>query len=344
MKNIFRIGSGVLFITSIVAAVLAVGCGGGGGGGSSFGGAASGTLPITSGNAQQIATQAAFISGVMDNAGTNTGGVTAQNVNQNSSRINLALLIAAHVKFFGEKQTQLRQPSSLARPAALSPPQTINCTVSGSLLVTVLSSSSASVSFSDCVDSATSGTANGTMVVSALQFSDANFVPPWNVSANVSMISLSINDGVHVSVLDGTTHLADSMQSDGVTETFVLSGGPLAVVVDGQQNTLGNFSMGLTENQTTLAYTTSLDGTLVSDQFSGSVVIDTTVSFQGVNIDQNDPASGSMVIRGAAQSTATLTATGGGGVTIEVDANGDGVMDTGGTITTTWANLQASQL
>lgn len=341
MKNSYRKFSGCLFMLIIATATLTGGCGGGGGG---SGGVASGTLQITPNNAVQVSAQSAYVSGVMDSTGANAGGITAQNLRQKAPRINLAALISGHVARLGGALPPMRAASNRVMPSALPAPELIGCSVSGTILITVLSSSSAVVSFTNCVDSASSGIANGIMVLSALSFSDVNFVPPWNVSANVKMNDFTVDDGVHVVVLNGSTHLTDSMKVDGITETYTLSGGPLVLDVDGHNSTLSGFSVSLVEDQNTLAYSTSLNGTLATDQLRGDVVLDTLTPFSGINIDLDNPLSGSMVVRGAAHSTLKLTAIGNGQVRLEVDADGDGAVDAGGTSITTWTALEAALL
>jgi hypothetical protein len=81
----------------------------------------------------------------------------------------------------------------------------------------------------------------------------------------------------------------------------------------------------------------SASGTLDSTQLAGVVQYSTPVTFAGEGFDY--PSSGALLVEGE-NSSARLTAIDNVNVTIEVDSNGDGVIDD--TINTTWADLTSS--
>jgi hypothetical protein len=326
--------SGWVFLFSSVVAVCTAGCGGGGGS------ASFNTTPvaITTVNAPQVSAQTALISGAMGSTGsTGGGGATAASVHPQVGGLNLMAVLLGQVKWLAGAQgpaPAVRAMIKMAKPQAVT-----NCVQSGSYSVTVLSPTSGSITYTNCVDSATSGTLNGTLSLSSLVVSDPNFTPPWNMSAQINLSNFSITDASHLYVLNGSSGLTDAMLADGVTETLGMTNGPVDIAIDGHANALSGFTLSLTENSSTQVYSTSLDGTLDSGLLGGRVTIDTTTAFGGVNIDLNNPDTGSMTIHGAGNSSVVLTATGAGAVTLQVDADGNGVIDPNGTSNTTWNDL-----
>ncbi len=330
MKNIFRMVPRLLFLFSIVVGALSGGCGGGGG----SAGFVSKPVTISSTNAPKVAANSALISGAMNGTSSAGGGVSAASVSPATQgmRMNAINAIIEHqIMRVGGVLGSGQTSHALAAPQILSGTP---CTGgSGTYLVETLSSTSVSITYTDCVDSTTSGTANGTLLFSSLSIPNAT-----SASGQISTSDFSVNDGQHVYALNGSAHFTDSMPS--TTDTFTMSGGPLVINIDGAKNTLSGFTMSLVEDQNTLAYTTSLDGSLDSDALGGHVTIDTTTAFQGVNIDQNDPESGIMVVRGDSNSRVTVTATGSGSVRLDV-IDGAGVSTSSNT---TWSALEQVSL
>lgn len=334
MKNINRMVPTGLIPVSVAIASLLAGCGGGGSAGFT-----AAPVAITTVNAPQVAAQAALVSGAMGATGSSSGGATGSSVNAQVSGLNPLAVLSDSVKWLsGAPAPTSRRMVSMVTPQAA---MTTACLISGTYTINIQSASAASLTYSSCVDSATSGTFNGSMSLSGLVVSDPNFIPPWDMSAHMSVSNFSIDDGLHVYILNGSSTLTDAMQSDGITENLGMSGGPLEIAIDGHASTLYDYSMLLEENLNSLSYITSLDGTLVSDLLGGRVTLDTTVAFTGVNLDLGSAEAGSMTITGAGNSSVKLTATGGGAVTLRVDADGDGVVDSNGTTTTTWDDLAA---
>lgn len=118
-----------------------------------------------------------------------------------------------------------------------------------------------------------------------------------------------------------------------------ISGIAMTIDYNARSETLRNY----VSNQTldggvqTLPYTMSAAGSLDSTELAGVVQYSTPVTFAGEGVDY--PDSGSMLVEGE-NSSARLTAVDNVNVTIEVDTNGDGVIDN--TINTTWADLASS--
>lgn len=321
MKNTTRTIPASVLLFSITTAALVTACGGGGGSGSFV----SNPVSISNSNAQQVAADSALVSGAMNGTSSGGGGVSVASVGQDSRGLHLTSIIEHSLKRVGGSL------NSTQRSAAASQDLPGVC-ATGSATINVLSSASASVTFINCVDSTTSETINGMLLFSHL------IVGTTSASGQLSTSDLNIADGQHLYALSGSANFTDNMPS--TIDTFTMSGGSLVITIDGSRNTLSSFTMSLVEDQNTLAYTTSLDGLLDSDALGGHVTIDTTTAFQGVNIEQNDPDSGSMVVHGDSNSSITITATGSGNVTLDV-VDSAGVSTT---INTTWSSLEQTSL
>jgi len=118
-----------------------------------------------------------------------------------------------------------------------------------------------------------------------------------------------------------------------------VSGTSMTVDSNASSETLSAYSSSQTVDGKlqTFPFTLTMFGTLDSTQFAGIVRYSTPVTFVGEGIDY--PSSGALLIEGD-NSSARLTAVDNINVTIEIDSNGDGVVDA--TIDTTWAALTTS--
>ena len=117
------------------------------------------------------------------------------------------------------------------------------------------------------------------------------------------------------------------------------SGTSMTVDSSASSETLRNFSSNQTVdgNLQTLPFTLAASGALDSTQLEGIVRYSTPVEFTGEGLD--NPSAGVLLIEGE-NSSARLTAVDNINVTIEIDSNGDGVIDA--TIDMTWDDLAAS--
>jgi len=118
-----------------------------------------------------------------------------------------------------------------------------------------------------------------------------------------------------------------------------VSGTSMTVDSNASSETLSAYSSSQTVDGElqTFPFTLTMFGTLDSTQLAGIVRYSTPVTFVGEGIDY--PSSGALLIEGD-NSSARLTAVDNINVTIEIDSNGDGVVDA--TIDTTWAALTTS--
>jgi hypothetical protein len=117
------------------------------------------------------------------------------------------------------------------------------------------------------------------------------------------------------------------------------SGTSMTVDSNASSETLSNYTSRQTVDGSVqeLPFTLSASGTLDSTQLAGVVRYSTPVTFAGQGAEY--PSSGALLVEGE-NSSARLTAVDNVNVTIEIDSNGDGVIDD--TINTTWADLTSS--
>ena len=158
------------------------------------------------------------------------------------------------------------------------------------------------------------------------------------LSLDVVLTDLQVVTGTDTVVNNGdTTVTLDSMQSPFVRAGA--SGTSMTVDSNASSETLSSY----TSRQTidagvqTLPFTLAAAGTLDSTQLAGVVQYSTPVTFAGEGFDF--PSSGTLLVEGE-NSSARLTAVDNINVTIEIDVNGDGVVDD--TINTTWVALTTS--
>jgi len=146
-----------------------------------------------------------------------------------------------------------------------------------------------------------------------------------------------------VSGTDTITNNGDATVSlDTMQAPFIfagVSGTSMTVDSNASSETLSNYSSSQTVDGAlqSLPFTLTASGTLDSTQLAGVVSYSTPVTFAGEGLDY--PSSGALLVVGQ-DSSARLTAVDNVNVTIEIDSNGDGVVDA--TIDTTWAALATS--
>lgn len=146
-----------------------------------------------------------------------------------------------------------------------------------------------------------------------------------------------------VTASDTITNNGDATVSLDTRQTpFIeagISGTAITIDYNARSETLRNYvsSQTLDGGLQTLPYTMSAAGSLDATELAGVVQYSTPVTFAGEGA--NYPDSGSMLVQGE-NSSARLTAVDNVNVIIEVDTDGDGVIDD--TINTTWAELASS--
>jgi hypothetical protein len=175
------------------------------------------------------------------------------------------------------------------------------------------------------------------------------------VDATIEMFSGDILSGSYdvtmqigltdLDVTTGNDHLLGNGDATATLDTtaapFVstsVTGDSLASSTNGSSATLSAFSSEQTVDAGLLPapYTLDAAGTLDSSELSGVVHYSTPVTFEGDGVDF--PHAGELLVTGA-NCSARLVAIDNVNVKIEVDSDGDGMVDQ--TIDTTWAELTA---
>jgi hypothetical protein len=141
----------------------------------------------------------------------------------------------------------------------------------------------------------------------------------WSVTFSVDFVDFTATQGAQTESLDETYTLV--LSYDGTTTELTSSLDGETVVFTGGSVVFNNLSY----EETGTDYELSLDATLSVDGQSGTLSLVTLQPLIGPIA--GNPESGVVLIAASDDSTLTLTFTGGGGVTVEIDENDDGTPD-----------------
>ena len=335
MYRIFKL-SVLLSMVSLVAA-----CGGGGGGGSSSSAA---PPPVTSAAVAITAANAATAAGAIDNslvfatgAGTQAARApTAAVVTVTGNQFNIAEFSNTVFQTIESLRGQLT-PTAIGAIITKSSA----CSGGGSIDVAlddidnngVLSTGDTlTLLYNNC-------TVSGITVSGGLSISGFTSVKPstaaFTTTGRISFNSFAYSDGTTTGTINGTIDFSVST-SDGNIVNSTISNGSLSVAKPGATLTLSGYSINQTKNGSTGAYTLSASGTVTSSALGGTVTFTTTTPYQGTGTA--NPSSGAIKITGAGSSSVTLTALDSTNIRLDVDANGDGIVEPP-PISMTWAML-----
>lgn len=319
-------------LSVLSASVLLAACGGGGG--SSFNGAEqpASTFAITSANATTAARtswEALVASGDFGDLGGSLG---------------LSAAVPAGVA----KTTQVFQAAGQSNGAGQAVPvgpNVLPClsggavTVSGDVasLLTLTPGDTFDVLFELC-DEGAGEVIDGAIAFTVGDFSGDLLVGTYLLSMDGVLTDLQVATSTDTFINNGdATTTLDTQQTPFVATG--VSGTSMTVDGNASSQTLRNYvsSSTLDGGMQNLPYTMAASGTLDTTELAGVVQYSTPVEFSGEGA--NYPSAGSLLVEGS-NSSARLTAVDDVNVTIEVDSNGDGVIDD--TINTTWAALAGS--
>lgn len=294
------------------------GCGGGGGGGDDGGPT---PVQLTPANAQNAAADA-------------LGAVTTMS--------GVADFGAQLVQILGNLPPATR---TAARSAAVLVPGvcdqgTVDVTITDTAPVDVISVGDVGVlTFSGCLmdDPIDPTTFNGAVTLSVTLVSSGAFpLPPFDITFAFAFSELTVTDSVGATVVRGGFDL--TLAGGGDTLLSGVTGTSLSLTEGASFATLSNFGFSGSSTASTGAYTQSGFGRLASSDFGGNQVgFETTTPFAG--IDPDYPHQGVLVVDGASGSRVTVTAVSNTTVEMALDANGDGVTDTGYPISVLWDDL-----
>lgn len=154
----------------------------------------------------------------------------------------------------------------------------------------------------------------------------------------VTFTALTVVDASGTNAVDGDlTMLARVSLVAPLTSAVTLSGARLTVTEGGLSRTLTDYSGTLALDATAGTYAYTVSGTIAGGGLSGSLSVTTPTRIAG-RIG-SDPTEGVMLLTGANKSTVRVTVAPPSGVTLAIDANGDGTADS--TKALTWAQFAA---
>jgi hypothetical protein len=312
-------------------------CGGGSGGGSDSGASAD-PVGISSTNAPQVAGAAYNASGSLEGAGLGGAGFLTGAVTETTAGgVDMVEVIISQLK---ASQSWFENHAAAFVTGAVVT-ATENCTDGGSFSFTLndaddnqdlSTGDSLSATFSSCSEAGT--VMNGTISINNIVISGDLQTPnsAYSLQLTIQANNFSVTENSETASLNGAMTLSQST-GNGVSFTNTISGTSMALNETGGSATLTAFQLSSTENGS--AYTLDMNATVSSSEIGGAVTIVTDTTFQG--IDPENPFTGQATIIGANNSSVTLIAVDSVNVTLEVDADGDGVPED--IIPTTWDAL-----
>jgi len=340
-----------LLIVLLGSSLLAA-CGGGGGSAGTT--PTAGYLSITASNQDAVGRASVTASTTLLGAGGGIGGTNAASPggmstlslsgssagHASASLGSLAMLVGRTIAGSGAER---RNPQALGTAAAPArrlaiPPDTSNCSVSGSITVSFADSDNSgtptigdtmTLAFNQCHETATDNI-NGSVAITLSQIGVTNGLVSFTGSLAMQM---SLTDGTRAATLNGT--LTMSFAEHSATETqvqLVASGAGLVAGVNGGglADTI-TFEQSFALNETDTTSTTpggtdsssaTLNGNFSASSLGGRLSIQTTVQLS----TEAYPRSGEVVISGDA-SALRLHAIDATTVRVELDANHDGTYE-----------------
>ena len=318
----------------LTATGLLVACGGGGsGGGGTAGIAAAAPVVVTSANATQVASASLNASdGLSGNTAGILGVVPAAVGSTPSTDVNIVETIIDQVR---------KAPQTGSSGVSIAAVQNVNQNCdSGTLNVsfndadnsaTLTTGDSVSMSANNCTFSGV--TMNGSISVSNIVVTGDQVTPPYSLQLSLTTSGFSVSSGGEVAAINGDGTISEST-SDGVTFTSSFSGAGIQLTAGGETLTLTNYQITNIENGANDAYSVDISATISISSLGGSVIVTTDVPLSGVFPFEAD--AGHITCTGD-NSSVTITVIDSTSVQLEVDSDGDGIMDD--TFPETWANL-----
>jgi hypothetical protein len=307
-----------------------VGCGGGGGNDEPP--APKDTAAISSATAPSIAAAVLTASFGGADAVTFTGFVDgpAPTANPTGSQGTLSYKSAT-------SRVRAAGPTSLASPFD---PQVTDCALGGTLTVSGSVANPLTLSTNDtlifdydaCAE--TGGEANGRVVIRIIRFSGRPETGAYTVVVRADLVDLAVTAAGETAIAKGSMTLTIDV-AEGGGETDTITAILLAIEQSGEVHSLGDYTVTETLDAVTGAWSVAVEGTLTSTAFAGSATFETVEPF--VSVVGGFPSMGELVIHGANGATIRAVALDGTFVRLEIDDDGDGVVDA--SVDATWAEL-----
>jgi hypothetical protein len=314
------------------AAALLSACGGGGG--SDSGVTASAPVAVTSANAGQVAGAGVNASdGLTGNTQGILGIVPAGLGSGSPTDVNVVETLIEYIR------NAPQYPDAGVQPAAVLN-ENQNCD-SGNISVSfndadnnlsLSTGDSVTMTANNCVLSGVM--IDGSISMGSVVVSGDQFAPPYSLQFSLQTAGFSVSAGAETVSMRGAGTISE-LSNDGVSFTSSFTGSGIEITAGGETLSLTNYLITETENQATGAYSYAINATISSTSLGGSVQVTTEVTFSGT--DPLDPDSGKLVCVGAGNTSVTLTVIDSDNVQLDVDSDGDGIVDA--TLMETWSSL-----
>lgn len=182
---------------------------------------------------------------------------------------------------------------------------------------------------------------NGRMQITITEYIGSIILgPTYAIGMSVQLVDFEVATASDTFLSNGDSAVTVDTTGDPLV-VMSISGVSLTTVSNAGTETVSDFQTTQTVDTSVVAgsepYTLDASGTIDSTQLGGEISYTTPVTFQGAGPAY--PFAGEMLITGANNATIRLIALTESTVQIEIDADGDGVVDVDGTEITTWDDI-----
>jgi len=183
--------------------------------------------------------------------------------------------------------------------------------------------------FASCVEGDT--TTNGRFSMRVTSFSGDLASGTFSFAVTTTLTSFQVTVAGETATVNGAVSV--SISASGSMLSTTVTSGSISVVDGASSSTLHNYSS--VHTLTSGSFTLDVSGSLTSSDFSGTVNFSTTALLQGMG--DAYAYTGQLLITGANGATIKVIVLDSAYVRLEVDSNGDGVVDA--TVDLTWDDL-----
>lgn len=189
--------------------------------------------------------------------------------------------------------------------------------------------------FEDCFFATEEVTLNGAASVTNITVTGdpINQIAPWSLMATFGFDNLEGTDATDTAVIEGDLTLGLSTDDNVVVDVSITTSS-LTVMQSGETDTLSDFVLTEVVDLNTMGLTVSADGTLASTDLDGTVTFETLMSFEVVGDD--NPFAGQLLISDDSSSV-LVTVIDNINVQLEIDEDLDGIIDA--TVIVAWDDL-----
>ena len=322
MNAIIHRGYRLLAVSILMAAVI-TGCGGGGGNNGTVD--TGPTLAITADNGEAVA--AAVTTGVLAMFEI-TEGVEGPILEPTAGTLSLLRKIGKMPRTFYQVPVQGTEPCEVSGSVSLSGDFADPTTITEGDTITG--------DFDNC-DDGDGFLIDGVLALTVAGVEGDIFSDVFRLTLDMVLTNLTVtSDGESIAGDGDLDYTLDTLNFPAIMTA--LSGTELSIAAAGESVTFRNFDQTLEANPGVVPtpYAAEANGRLDSSLLGGSVDYDTVVTIQASG-DDNPPYTGEILVTGATSSQVRIVVAGEEVVSLEIDVNGDGVVDE--FIDTTWAAL-----